>query len=438
MASFSDTANQDNHSASPRNYPVPPSTPNFGDRYKGHAEIELYTWGRGDLGQLGQGKENNVSVPSVITTLKDSQLIHLAGNLYHSASVTLEGSIYMVGCNDNGQLGCKGRNSQFEPVRLDSLDSHKVISIACGQQHTVAVTHTGVLASWGAAEFGQLGQGKDVGVDVLHPRIVKAPHGVRFVQVACGDAHTLALTCNGRIFSCGQGTFGALGLGSSENAYIPTIVDSLWSFGIVQISCGDNHSVALDIHGRVFTWGRGKFGQLGLGNQMTRDLPNMVSSFSGHRVQQIAAGGDHTLALTESRELYAWGRGHRGQLGSGRTEDEYSPRRVLGMLSKKKGVQISCGTYHSIALTTDGQTYAWGGNDCGQLGLQHTNDCLVRVQIRHFNIMATFFVYPSSSRSLINCDILNFVVGNSLAAIQNPLLKMTMSSTISLMVIVCQ
>ena len=116
-----------------------------------------------------------------------------------------------------------------------------MVHAACGAQHTVAVTRGGGLVGWGAAEFGQLGTGdmNNTPVDQPHPRPVKGGlPGVRFVQVACGEAHSLALTSSGHVFSFGQGACelivgGKLNdsrLGSHAMEYIVVLVTSYFRY----------------------------------------------------------------------------------------------------------------------------------------------------------------------------------------------------------------
>eukprot|EP00854_Cymbomonas_tetramitiformis_P014548 gene14548-17196_t len=196
--------------------------------------VGTYSWGRGDFGQIGQGSEADISTPIQIEVLREKCIVHVASNVFHSCVVTADGELFMFGLNENGQLGCKNRATQLVPARLDAFESYKVVHAACGQMHTVVVTHQGTLASWGAAEFGQLGHGEAVGVELPHPRIIKGTAELRFAQVACGAQHTLALTTSGHVFAFGQGTFGALGLGDEENRFVPTRLESLWATGIVQ------------------------------------------------------------------------------------------------------------------------------------------------------------------------------------------------------------
>ena len=80
------------------------------------------------------------------------------------------------------------------------------------------------------------------------------------------------------MFSWGNGAFGALGHGDTRTKAQPQRIDRLWSSGIVQVACGDNHSAALSIDGRMYTWGFGKHGQLGLGITENRNCPCRVGS----------------------------------------------------------------------------------------------------------------------------------------------------------------
>jgi alpha-tubulin suppressor-like RCC1 family protein len=156
------------------------------------------------------------------------------------------------------------RYTTATPVRLETSCAGargesgmpRVTALACGQQHTVGVTAAGGLMSWGAAEFGQLGHGPaaGIGIDLLQPRYVAGSREMHFVSVACGMGHTLALTGSGHVYSFGQGTFGALGHGDHANRDNPARIDALWSAGVTQVAAGDNHSVALTVSGEVYTW----------------------------------------------------------------------------------------------------------------------------------------------------------------------------------------
>ncbi|KAI5073199.1 hypothetical protein GOP47_0011212 [Adiantum capillus-veneris] len=333
----------------------------------------VFAWGRGDLGQLGVGDEADRDSPTLVESFSKKDIVHIAASDFHTAFLTSEGEVYTTGSNESGQLGTHLPENQLLPEPVAALDTQIVVHVACGQGHTVAVTDTGALASWGAAEFGQLGQKEAVGVlSVSHPRILKGSRELHFVRAACGASHTLALTGSGDVYSFGQGTFGALGHGNTESCSVPTFVNDLWGFGIVQIACGENHSVALSIDGQVFSWGRGKYGQLGHGSLNNEMSPLQVKALADQMIVQIVSGGDHTMAVNSEKLVLAWGRGHWGQTGLGTLADVHTPTEVH-LPQGELVVQAAAGARHTVVLTESGNLFGWGDGEQGQLGRSASN-----------------------------------------------------------------
>mmetsp|Transcript_1928 Transcript_1928/g.3411 ORF Transcript_1928/g.3411 Transcript_1928/m.3411 type:complete len:1017 (+) Transcript_1928:469-3519(+) len=162
---------------------------------------------------------------------------------------------------------------------------------------------------------------------------------------------------------------------------VPKRVDipiSLSSNNIVSVAAAVHHTIALDSFGRVWSWGHGKNGRLGLGDETTRLLPTLVSELKGHRVMQASVGRDHSLVVTKAGLIFAWGSNAFGQLG---LRKGYSgtmtthPRKVklpriesTNMAPRAK--QVGASSTHSVALGVDGSVYTWGANDKGQLGFR--------------------------------------------------------------------
>jgi alpha-tubulin suppressor-like RCC1 family protein len=147
-------------------------------------------------------------------------------------------------------------------------------------------------------------------------------------KVACGDYHTLALTENGLLFSWGGSLWDKTG---HKGGGIHKI-ERLTSQRIVDIACGDFHSLALNSEGQVYSWGGGgqnkNKGQLGHGNKKDLPHPELINFFKGKKVTKIACGDYHTMIMTKDEELYAFGEGNFGQLGTGGKEDSATPKRV--------------------------------------------------------------------------------------------------------------
>ena len=211
----------------------------------------------------------------------------------------------------------------------------------------------------------------------------------RIKQVACGDYHTMALSEDGRVYAWGGTLHKKTGEKSSAGGVPknePCLVSTLADRGakIAHIDCGDFHSVALDQYGVLYTWGGGgqsyNKGQCGHGNFEETETPSIVKALQHKPIKKVAAGGFHTIAVTEEDELYAWGSGTYGELGTGDQKTESSPKlvampnEVLLMPSdedptievlksgekKPKISQISAGGHHSLVLTSRGHLYSFG------------------------------------------------------------------------------
>lgn len=176
---------------------------------------------------------------------------------------------------------------------------------------------------------------------------------------------------DGKLWIWGKGDGGRLGLGHEDSVFVPTLNPNL--DGVRCIALGGLHSVALDSLGRVFTWGYGGFGALGHSVYHRELLPRLVEGSWDGRICHIATSGTHTAAITEAGELYTWGReegdGRLG-LGPGRGPDQAGG---LSVPCKVKALpvtvsSVSCGGFFTTALTKDGQVWNWGANSNYELG----------------------------------------------------------------------
>jgi len=136
---------------------------------------------------------------------------------------------------------------------------------------------------------------------------------------------------------------------------------------LVQVSFGSTHMAALTRSGRVYTLGDGADGELGLGHRKPMKDISLVSSLSDRMVVQVCCGAGHTMALTHQGDVYAWGRGFEGQLGLGEVQVAASPRCVSTI--REPCIQIAAGSRHSAAVAASGVAFTWGDGLCGQLGL---------------------------------------------------------------------
>jgi alpha-tubulin suppressor-like RCC1 family protein len=215
----------------------------------------------------------------------------------------------------------------------------------------------GTIWTWGWNQSGQLGNGTTTESDA--PVLVGGLSGV--VAVSGGDYHGLALKSDGTVWAWGTNDSGQLGNGTTTKSLVPIQVSGL--AGIISISAGYFHNLALKSDGTVWVWGDNSHGQLGNGTTTNSNMPIQLSGLTG--VTAVSGGYYHSLALKSDGSVWAWGMNDHGQLGDGTTTERHVPVQISGLTGV---TSISAGDWHSLALKADGTVWAWGSNGDGQLG----------------------------------------------------------------------
>lgn len=354
---------------------------------------DVYSWGSNNLGQLGLGNTTNYSSPQLISGLEGKTISQIVSSGNSSFLLTQDGKLYSWGANNLGQLGLSDNNNRHSPQFVSYFTDIKIVRIITGYDFVYAVTNDGRVFAWGDNTYGQLGLGSSGGSRNT-PQLVNWFSGKNTVHIILGWHHIIVTTSDGRTYSWGRNNNGQLGTGDTEDKDTPIevpietptdddpttptepIESNPWlSDGyIVQVSAGNNHSLVLTEDGNVYSWGAGFYGQLGTGisgNGSSRPTPQHVTALSGKNIVQVSAGVQFSLALTEDGNVYSWGDGRSGQLGLGNTSQQNTPREVT-TLSGKNIVQIVAGSLHALALTADGEVYSWGRGSNGRLGLGDT------------------------------------------------------------------
>ncbi|KAF3708453.1 putative E3 ubiquitin-protein ligase HERC4 [Channa argus] len=226
---------------------------------------------------------------------------------------------------------------------------------------------------WGNASYGQLGLG---GIDeeiVVEPRKCEFFHGKQVCDVGCGRKHTAFLLEDGTVYTCGCNDLGQLGHEKSRKK--PEQVVALDAQIIVAVSCGESHTLSLNDKGQVFSWGLGSDGQLGLNNfEECIRVPRNIKSLSDVQIAQVTCGYWHSHALSRGGQVFSWGQNRYGQLGLGTNGQSIATPQIVQSLHGIPFAQISAGGAHSFALTLSGAVFGWGRNKFGQLGLNDTSD----------------------------------------------------------------
>ncbi len=319
-------------------------------------------WGR--VGQEGNAAFPPASTPATVSLPAGSgQAVQLVTGFAHAAALTSTGAVFAWGHNPDGEVGDGTTVDRPAPVAVSLPSGTVVTSLAAGSFDTLAVTATGALYSWGAGFDGQLGDGTTG--NGTSPVAVTLPGGALVTGAAAGGAHGLALTSTGAVYAWGDNAQGQLGDGTTTQELAPVAVSLPAGVHAVAVAAGGAHSLALTSTGAVYAWGDNAQGQLGDGTTTQRSTPVLVHLPAGVTVVAIAAGGAHSLALTSTGAVYAWGANGSGQLGDGTTapSDIPVPIPVPGRVTG-----LAAGMAHSLALTATGAVYAWGYGTSGQLG----------------------------------------------------------------------
>ncbi|XP_038980993.1 ultraviolet-B receptor UVR8-like isoform X3 [Phoenix dactylifera] len=273
------------------------------------------------------GDEALSAPPCLLTLNTGVRIATVAAGGRHTLALSDVGQVWGWGYGGEGQLGLGSRNrTVFSPHPIPCIEpaaygkdqspaatkgnknsegqAYKVTgscikAIACGGRHSVVVTDTGALLTFGWGLYGQCGQGSTD--DELSPTCVSSLLGIEIQGIAAGLWHTVCTSVDGDVYSFGGNQFGQLGTGSDQAETLPKLLDAacLENKNAKMVSCGARHSAMITEDGEVFCWGWNKYGQLGLGDAIDRSIPSRVPIEAYHPTN-VSCGWWHTLVLAGS------------------------------------------------------------------------------------------------------------------------------------------
>ena len=337
---------------------------------------------------VGHGEEDwIIDVPTIIPGLTSVKILSVAAGGNHSLAASEAGWVYSWGAQWLGHGSGSSEYTKpgqghderlFTPMPVAALSSIHVCTVATSAAHSLVVSDSGDVYSWGYCNSGQLGHGDYASQS--KPKHVEALPG-RVCSVACGYCHSVAVLTTGRVYSWGWGAHGQLGHGAKTRSYpAPKLVEALPE-SVRSVAAGGVSSFAVTVNGRVYSWGSSEFGQLGHedlredGDNGHADelLPRPVQALLQEYITTVVAGSTYSLALAADGAMYSWGYSMDGQLGRaevGGSHCNYLPERVA-----LQGVcGMAAGEAHAVAMVRDGRAFGWGsGRNCA-LGLELDED----------------------------------------------------------------
>lgn len=331
-----------------------------------------YSWGLNDNGQLGLNDTTSRSTPVYILTNNPDAYFIAAGGKHTVFAGYGSFTRAAVGKNINGQLGDGSVVSKSTPTVIAlQANSVPIMTIAATENSSFLVSWNGIYQGCGLNEHGVLGLNDTTprSSAVLVPAW-STSLGVHY-GFSGGKNHLIGWGVNGG-FASGLNTHGQLGNGSVASKSTPTAISGGLKWQI--IAAGGDHSLGLTQDGKLYSWGRNNVGQLGLNTLATAAVssPVLVSAPVGVKFQDIGIGVDHSYAIARDGRLFSWGGNAHGQLGLGDTIDRSSPALVA---TATKFVQLngSCGNYRSMAISQSGNVFMWGKGEHGALGNNSVN-----------------------------------------------------------------
>lgn len=351
---------------------------------------QLYSFGYNVRGQLGSpvnvGTFNPVptavSVPGAT-----GPVTQVAAGIRHSLVATSTGQLFSFGSNEDGQLGItagfetNAPNPTPTPVSLFGATG-PVTDVAASVGFSLALTSTGQLYGFGDNYYGQLGTSANNQQFVGNSFPALAPVPGPVARVAVGYGFTLAVTSGGQLYAFGSNKWGQL-TGTTNNesdkaSPKPALVTLPGATGPVsQVAAGNGHSLVLTSTGQLYAFGRNINGELGLPVNNGTEAPNPTPALvtlpgASGPIAEIAAGYEHSLVLTSTGQVYTFGRNYDGQLGraanSGTSTPNPTPTLVSLPGATGQATHVAAGQDYSLVLTSTGQIFAFGDNEYGQLG----------------------------------------------------------------------
>jgi alpha-tubulin suppressor-like RCC1 family protein len=339
------------------------------------ARLSVRAWGDDSAGELGDGTFTARSVPAAVGGLSSVGAIAAGGR--HGLALLTSGTVLAWGDDTFGQDGNGKSSSDAElPVPVKGLS--KVVKIAAGGEHSLALLANGTVLAWGDNFDGQLGDGSTTSSTVPVP--VKGLTHV--TAISAGDSFSLAVLANGTVMAWGDNSNGQLGNGTNSNTSdVPVQVSGL--HGAIAVAAGGQHSLALESDGTVMAWGEDGDGQLGTGSQAdgSTDVPGQVEDLTN--AVAVAAGSDFSLALTADGVVKGWGDNGFFELAHpdgfpGGIQSSDVPVTIPGT---GKATAIAAGGLFGLALRENGTVMGWGDNAFGQLGNGNTNTVIPPTEV---------------------------------------------------------
>jgi alpha-tubulin suppressor-like RCC1 family protein len=314
---------------------------------------DLYCWGYGAAGQLGNGTTSNAHGP--VRVASQVPFVRVSPGGHHTCARTAAGELHCWGNNAVGQLGTgvADNGTHALPVRaaVDLLFS----DVQAGDEHTCGVTNNGSAFCWGWGANGRLGTRA---FGYTNPTPLAVAGALSFRTVGAGFAHNCGHAADSTVYCWGDPFFGALGVSpvptSCNIGGCPEPVAITGGYHFAHLAVGAFSACGLTADSAAYCWGA----EISL-----EDVPDLV--LGGLAFRSVTAGAYHWCGLSGPGQAYCWGANGQGELGSG-DSGSHAPLLVDG---GHAFANVSAGFGYTCGVTTSNVAYCWGSNGWGRAGL---------------------------------------------------------------------
>lgn len=320
----------------------------------------LYLWGKNNDGQLGDATIVHRSSP-IQTIATGTNWTQGSCGSSRTVAIKNDGTLWCWGTNYYGQLGDNTsvlkRSSPVQTV----AGGNNWKQVACGSFHTAAIKTDGTLWLWGQNNNGELGD--NTTTNKSSP-VQTVTGGNNWIQAACGYQHTVAKKTDGTLWVWGINSNGGLGTNNttSYSSPVQTVAGgSNWNV----VSAGGFRTSAIKNDGTLWIWGINNAGQLGDNSTVNKSSP-VQTIVAGTNWKQVSSNNLITAAVKTDGTLWIWGNNQYGYLGDNTITHRSSPVQTIAAGTNWK--YTACGLNHISTIKTDGTLWTWGLGSDGQLG----------------------------------------------------------------------